>query len=97
MPGNLGQVWLGVFPNQFFTVSAASIQIQNNLDTQVEGVRNDSAAGGRAGYPTVSVTLELFGQDDVATTALYQAARQQSPVGMMFQLGQVPGNSWASI
>jgi hypothetical protein len=43
------------------------------------------------GTRTVSVTLELFGQDNSATTALYQAARQQSPIGMMFQLGQVPG------
>jgi hypothetical protein len=37
------------------------------------------------------VTLELFEQDDAATAGLYQAARAQSPVGMMFQLGQVPG------
>jgi len=43
------------------------------------------------GTRTVSVTLELFEQDDAATPALYQAARQQSPVGMMFQLGQIPG------
>jgi hypothetical protein len=33
----------------------------------------------------------LFEKDDAATTALYQAARQQSPIGMMFQLGQIPG------
>ena len=33
----------------------------------------------------------MFEQDDAATAALYQAARQQSPVGMMFQLGQIPG------
>jgi hypothetical protein len=32
VPGNLGEVWLGVTPNQFFTVSAASIEVQNDLD-----------------------------------------------------------------
>ncbi len=45
VPGNLGQVWLGVFPNQFFTVSDASIQIQNDLDTQIKGVRHHASAG----------------------------------------------------
>jgi len=29
--------------------------------------------------------------DDDATKALYQAARQQSPISVMFQLGEVPG------
>jgi len=37
------------------------------------------------------MTLELFGQDDQATTGLYQAARQQTPVSVMFQLGQIAG------
>src|SRR5580658_7875276 len=92
VPGNLGEVFLGVFPSQFFTVSAASIQIQNNLDTRAKEfgaiLPLEIVPGGTR---TVSVTLELFEQDDTATPALYQAARQQSPVGMMFQLGQIPG------
>jgi hypothetical protein len=91
VPGNLGEVWLGVFPNQFFSVSAASIQIQNNLDTRAKEFGTVLPLEVVPGPRTVSVTLELFSQDDQATTALYQAARQQSPVGMMFQLGQVPG------
>jgi hypothetical protein len=37
------------------------------------------------------MTLEFYSQDDVPTAALYQAARQQSPVGVMFQLGQTAG------
>ncbi len=91
VPGNLGQVWLGVTPNQFFSVSEASIQIQNNLDTRSKEFGTSLPLAIVPGTRTVSVTLELFGQDNSATTALYQAARQQSPVGMMFQLGQVPG------
>jgi hypothetical protein len=39
----------------------------------------------------VTVALEMFGQDDETTTALYQAARQHSPVSMMFQLGHASG------
>jgi len=91
VPGNLGQVWLGVFPNQFFTVSSASIQIQNNLDTRSKEFGTSLPLGVVPGIRTISVTLQLFAQDDQATTALYQAARQQAPIGMMFQLGQVTG------
>jgi len=91
VPGNLGEVWLGVSPSQFFSVSAASIQIQNDLETRSKEFGTILPLEIVPGTRTVSVTLELFGQDNSATTALYQAARQQSPVGMMFQLGQVPG------
>ena len=91
MPGNLGEVWLGVSPTQFFTVSSASIQIQNDLDTRAKEFGTTLPLAIVPGNRTVSVALELFGQDDAATTALYQAARQQSPVSMMFQLGQAPG------
>lgn len=91
VPGNLGQVWMGVFPNQFFTVSDASIQIQNDLDTRSKEFGTTLPLAVVPGTRTVSVTLQLFAQDDQATTALYQAARQQSPVSMMFQMGQVAG------
>jgi hypothetical protein len=91
VPGNLGEVWLGVSPSQFFTVSQASIQIQNSLDTRAKEFGTILPLELVPGNRTVSLTLELFGQNDAATTALYQAARQQSAVSVMFQLGQVPG------
>lgn len=91
VPGNLGQVWLGVFPSQFFSVSAASIQLQNNLEMRSKEFGTSLPLAVVPGPRSVSMTLELFGQDDQATTGLYQAARQQSPVSVMFQLGQIPG------
>jgi hypothetical protein len=39
----------------------------------------------------VLANFELYEQDDVATKELYQAARQQSPIEVMFQLGQQSG------
>lgn len=91
VPGNLGEVWLGVSPSEFFTVSQASIQIQNSLATRAQEFGTILPLELVPGNRTVSLTLELFGQDNAATTALYQAARQQSAVSVMFQLGQVPG------
>jgi hypothetical protein len=91
VPGNLGQVWLGVVPNQFFTVAQASIVVRNDLNVRANEFGSILPRGVAPGTREVLLTLELFGQDDDATTALYQAARQQSPVSMMFQLGQVNG------
>ena len=43
------------------------------------------------GPRSVTASFSLYELDDAATQGLYQAARQQSPVSMMFQLGQQPG------
>ncbi len=91
VPGNLGEVWLGVAPTQFLTVSSASIQIQNDLDNRAKEFGAILPLEVVPGNRTVSVSLELFGADDAYTIGLYQAARQQSPISMMFQLGQVEG------
>jgi hypothetical protein len=91
VPGNLGQVWLGAVPNQFFTVSAASVDISNNLSTRANEFGSILPQAISPGVREVQVTLELFGQDDAATLALYQAARMQAPMSVMFQLGQLNG------
>ena len=38
----------------------------------------------------MSIDFRLFQQDDTATSGLYQAAKQQSPISAMLQLGQQP-------
>jgi hypothetical protein len=91
VPGNLGQVWLGVVPNQFFTVAQASIEIRNNINMRANEFGSILPRAIAPGAREVFVTLELFSQDDAATTALYQAARQHSALSMMFQLGQLNG------
>ncbi|MDP9053228.1 MAG: hypothetical protein M3N93_02855 [Acidobacteriota bacterium] len=91
IPGNLGQVWLGAIPNQFFTISAASVEISNNLSTRGNEYGSSLPQAISPGVREVHVTLEMFGQDDAATNALYQAARMQTPMSVMFQLGQLSG------
>lgn len=91
VPGNLGEVWLGVIPNQFLTVSSASVQIKNNIDLRTKEFGAILPQGISPGQREVSMTLELFSTDDIATLSLYQAARQRSPMGVMFQLGQQGG------
>jgi hypothetical protein len=43
------------------------------------------------GQRTVSINFSLYEKDDTATAALYQAARQRSPIPVMMQLGQQQG------
>ena len=38
----------------------------------------------------MTTTFSLYEKPDNATRALYQAARQRSPLSVMFQLGQQP-------
>jgi hypothetical protein len=92
VPGNLGQIWLGVIPNQFLSVCSASVEIRNNADMRTCEFGSSLPQGVSPGRREVSISLELFEQDDAATEALYQAARQHIPMGVMFQLGQAGGS-----
>jgi hypothetical protein len=91
VPGHLGQVWLGNSQAQFLTLTAAELSIENHIDMRNREFGADGPRGISAGRRTVLLNMTLFQQDDNATKALYQAARQRSPIGAMFQLGQQPG------
>ena len=91
VPGHLGQVWLGSSPEQFFTLTSAAVKINNNADLRDKEFGSNLARGISAGTRTVTVDFSVYGQDDAQTKALYQAARQDSPVSVMLQLGQQAG------
>ena len=91
VPGNLGQAWLGTSASQFFTETNASIVLKNNLDTRSKEFGSSFSRAVSPGRRTVTASLDLFSQNDNATAGLYQAARQQSPISVMFQLGQAAG------
>jgi len=93
IPGHLGEAWLGNTPDLFYTLTEAELVVDNDLDTRnrefgCKGVPPYAIAPGRR---TVMLELALYEQDDGVTKALYQAARQQSPMAVMFQLGQQAG------
>jgi hypothetical protein len=43
----------------------------------------------------VTAAFDLYSMDDDATKGLYQAARQQSPISVLFQLGEAEGQVMA--
>ena len=91
IPGHLGQVWLGTAPDQFFTLTSATVKIRNNVTLRDHEFGSCLARGISAGIRSVSVDFTLYQQNDAQTQALYQAARQESPVPVMLQLGQQSG------
>jgi hypothetical protein len=91
VPGNMGEAWLGTSPAQFLTLTSATIVLKNQLDTRSKEFGSNLPRAISPGQRSVTAALELVSQDDAATTGLYQAARQQSPISVMFQLGQTAG------
>lgn len=91
IPGHLGQVWLGTLPNRFFTLTAAQITFDNNVDLREREFGTILASAISPGLRSVTLDFSLYQQDSAATQALYQAARQNSPISVMVQLGQQQG------
>jgi hypothetical protein len=91
VPGNLGQAWLGSSATQFATITTASIVLRNDVETRSREFGSSVPLGICPGRRSVTAAFDLYSQDDEATKALYQAARQHSPITVMLQLGEVEG------
>jgi Phage tail tube protein len=91
VPGNMGEAWLGSTPAQFFTITNATLSLKNNLDTRMKEFGSNLPLAIAPGERNVEASLELYSLDDSATAGLYQAARQQYPISVMFQLGETAG------
>lgn len=91
IPGHLGQAWIGSVPGQMLTLSSAKVSFSNNTDPRAKEFGQLLPRAVVAGERDVEVEFSVYAQDDEQTKALYQAARQNSPVSVMFQLGQQAG------
>ncbi|MBI3209242.1 MAG: hypothetical protein HYZ37_10135 [Candidatus Solibacter usitatus] len=89
--GHLGQAWLGSGLERFFTISGASILLENGVDMRNREFGSAIPLGYAAGKRAVTMRLALYGKDDAATTALYGAAADRQSVPVMMQLGDRPG------
>ncbi|MCL5744216.1 MAG: hypothetical protein M1541_09875 [Acidobacteria bacterium] len=91
VPGHMGQAWLGNTPDRFFTITSAAFSLDNDLDLRAQEFGSNVPKCISPGVRTVNVDFDLYELDDAATKGLYQAAKQQSPIGVMFQLGEQSG------
>src|SRR5208282_2410790 len=88
VPGYLGEVWFGATPTEFLTVTQAELGLDNQVELRVKEFGSDLARCIAAGTRSVRLDFTLFEMADTQTAALYQAARQRSPISVMLQLGQ---------
>jgi hypothetical protein len=91
VPGHLGQFWLGEPVGQFFTLTEASIQIKNNVETRPCEFGSSFPTSIVAGERQVKSKFSLLAQDDAETSALYVAAKQRNCTSILLQLGQQQG------
>jgi hypothetical protein len=91
VPGNLGQAWVGAPATQFFTLTSASVVLRNNIETRSREFGSNVPRAIAPGQRSVTATFDLYAMDDAVTASLYQAARQGSPISVMFQLGETEG------
>jgi hypothetical protein len=88
IPGHLGQVWMGATPNEFFTLTAAELTLENNIALRLHEFGSDFPRCITAGARAITLNFSIFESVDAQTAGLYQAARQRSPIGVMIQLGE---------
>jgi hypothetical protein len=91
VPGHLGQVWMGASPASFLTLTGAELSLSNSVQLRVREFGSDLARCIAAGERKVTLNFSVFEMVDAQTPALYQAARQRSPISVMLQLGQTSG------
>jgi hypothetical protein len=91
VPGNLGQAWLGSPSSRFQTVTSAVVEVINGLDLRAREFGSALPQCVGAGTRRVLAGVELLEEDDVQTRDLYGAARSETPISVMFQLGQAVG------
>lgn len=91
VPGNLGQAWIGTTATKFLTLTEASVDLSNDLDLTAREFGASMPTLASPGMRSVKMDFTVFEQTDSATAELYQAARQQSPIEAMLQLGMSSG------
>jgi hypothetical protein len=67
------------------------VKLKNNLDARMREFGSNVPQAISPGQRAVEAEFQLYSKDDAATAGLYQAARQESPVSIMFQLGEAAG------
>ena len=96
VPGHMGQVWLGAVPSRMFTLTSAEVSMNNGVDVRNREFGSRLIRCVAPGVRKVTFDFELYGSDEQSTTALYAAAKQRSPFGAMFQLGEQPGQMFGA-
>lgn len=87
VPGHLGHAWIGASEDECLTLVDAVVEIDNNLNVRDREFGSNIPRAIVAGERTVTAQFTLLARDDEQTLQLYSAAKQQSSIPIMLQLG----------
>jgi hypothetical protein len=82
---------MGFEPNKYASLTHGELRLENDLEARANEFGSAVPQLLSPGRRTVTFDFSLYEQDDQATMELYQAARQQSAIPVMLQLGQSAG------
>ena len=91
IPGNLGQAWLGDPVSKYFTVTSAVVRLHNDIDLRNREFGTSTPQCIAPGVRNATAEIELFETDNAATRSLFASAQAETPIQVMFQLGQTAG------
>jgi hypothetical protein len=91
IPGNLGQAWLGNPVSKYFTVTSAVVRLQNDIDLRNREFGTSTPMCIAPGVRNATADIELFETDSAATRSLFASAQAETPIQVMFQLGETAG------
>ena len=91
IPGNLGQAGLGDPVSKYFTVTSAVVRLQNDIDLRNREFGTSTPQCIAPGMRNATADVELFETDSAATRSLFASAQAETPIQVMFQLGETAG------
>lgn len=89
--GHLGQMWVGLGPEQVHTVTQARVKVKNHIEARAKEFGWVIPRCMAPGEREVTAEFELYSRDTALYGEIYQAARWRQPVSLMLQLGEQAG------
>lgn len=95
IPGHLGQVLIGQQNGRLCALTAAEIEIDNNVEPRTNEFGCFETKGFVPGKRKVSVSFSVYQRTDEMSRFLYERAVRNEPVSIMIQVGTQPGSLFA--
>lgn len=94
-PGHLGQVWIGVAPDRFYTLTRVTVEVENQVSTRANEFGTLFPSCIQPGERTVGVAFELYAKGENPYRGIYQAAQNRIPIALHLQLGERAGQMFS--
>lgn len=95
IPGHLGQVLIGQQNGHLCALTAAEIEIDNNIEPRANEFGCFETKGFVPGKRTVTVSFSVYQRTDEISRFIYERASRNEPVSIMIQVGTQPGSLFA--